>query len=205
MPCASVSPTCDDSEDADASSCTLYSTLGVSLNVGFPPVQLVYAPTHPLVQPRLMWHPDRHRHTEDDEVAKRRFQRIQAAYEVLRDESRRGHYDLRLLDQLHVQCIVFGVLGALCLEAQHENEYVGSVLTAYGGSTTHRASTYLTFPAGPQSLISLQLRCPQHGVGNLHANTISILHLGRGGAGRYTVDGGEARMSKQCMDLNVKI
>ncbi|KAL6757733.1 DnaJ domain-containing protein [Haematococcus lacustris] len=97
MPCASVSPTCDDSEDADASSCTLYSTLGVSLNAGLVEISRAYR--------RLarMWHPDRHRHTEDDELAKRRFQRIQAAYEVLRDESRRGHYDLRLLDQLHVQ------------------------------------------------------------------------------------------------------
>ncbi|GFH16538.1 chaperone protein dnaJ 1, mitochondrial [Haematococcus lacustris] len=163
MPCASVSPTCDDSEDADASSCTLLCRLDL-WRFREPTVDwrgwvhcaqsaVLAVPFDVLILPPVqMWHPDRHRHTEDDEVAKRRFQRIQAAYEVLRDESRRGHYDLRLLDQLHVQYSMrMSMLGVVCRDCEwslpichnRRQEYstlVSSlldslVLTAYGGLT----------------------------------------------------------------------
>ncbi len=47
-----------------------------------------------------MWHPDRHGGAEN---AKRKFQSIQYAYEVLSNETRRAHYDLQWLDLLEVE------------------------------------------------------------------------------------------------------
>lgn len=47
-----------------------------------------------------VWHPDRHGGAEN---AKRKFQSIQYAYEVLSNETRRAHYDLQWLDLLDVE------------------------------------------------------------------------------------------------------
>lgn len=46
------------------------------------------------------WHPDRHR---GDDLAKRRFQQIQEAYEVLMDAGKRQSYDLKLVHLLPVE------------------------------------------------------------------------------------------------------
>ncbi|GIL81757.1 hypothetical protein Vretifemale_10770 [Volvox reticuliferus] len=47
-----------------------------------------------------LWHPDRHANAE---YAKRAFQSIQCAYEVLSDERRRADYDLQWLQLLDVE------------------------------------------------------------------------------------------------------
>lgn len=46
------------------------------------------------------WHPDRHR---GDDLAKRRFQQIQEAYEVLMDTGKRQSYDLKLVHLLPLE------------------------------------------------------------------------------------------------------
>eukprot|EP00882_Tetradesmus_deserticola_P001970 GHRQ01002110.1.p1 GENE.GHRQ01002110.1~~GHRQ01002110.1.p1 ORF type:complete len:119 (+),score=6.82 GHRQ01002110.1:350-706(+) len=73
---------------------TLYSVLGVSLVAPACEIRAAYR--------RLarQWHPDRHR---GDELAKRRFQQIQEAYEVLIDSRTRETYDLKLVHLLDVE------------------------------------------------------------------------------------------------------
>lgn len=71
-----------------------YRVLGVHLSAPSDEIRQAYR--------RLarQWHPDRHR---GDDVAKRRFQEIQQAYEVLMDKRKRQDYDLRLLHLLDVE------------------------------------------------------------------------------------------------------
>eukprot|EP00878_Enallax_costatus_P004740 GHUV01004989.1.p1 GENE.GHUV01004989.1~~GHUV01004989.1.p1 ORF type:complete len:118 (+),score=10.67 GHUV01004989.1:250-603(+) len=73
---------------------TLYKTLGVSLTAQADEIRAAYR--------RLarQWHPDRHR---GDDLAKRRFQQIQEAYEVLMDTRKRQSYDLKLVHLLPVE------------------------------------------------------------------------------------------------------
>lgn len=73
---------------------THYAHLGVDISAS--PEQIRGA-FHKLAR---MWHPDRHRGEGD---AKKRFQEIQGAYEVLSDPQRRAQYDLGLLDLLDVE------------------------------------------------------------------------------------------------------
>lgn len=77
-----------------AASTTHYATLGLGLTAPSDDIRSAYR--------RLarQWHPDRHK---GDEVAKRRFQQIQEAYEVLIDQSKRQCYDLRLVHLLDVE------------------------------------------------------------------------------------------------------
>eukprot|EP00877_Chromochloris_zofingiensis_P007064 jgi/Chrzof1/2610/Cz11g22110.t1 len=72
----------------------LYRILGVGLTARADEIRQAYR--------RLarQWHPDRHR---GDDIAKRRFQEIQQAYEVLMDTRKRQLYDLQLLHLLDVE------------------------------------------------------------------------------------------------------
>jgi len=71
-----------------------YRVLGVHLSAPSDVIRQAYR--------RLarQWHPDRHK---GDDLAKRRFQEIQQAYEVLMDTSKRQDYDLQLLHLLDVE------------------------------------------------------------------------------------------------------
>ena len=57
---------------------------------------------HPTKQKQQEWHPDRH---QGDDAAKRRFQEVSAAYDVLIDGDKRERYDLRpeVLHRLDVE------------------------------------------------------------------------------------------------------
>eukprot|EP00882_Tetradesmus_deserticola_P009901 GHRQ01010462.1.p1 GENE.GHRQ01010462.1~~GHRQ01010462.1.p1 ORF type:complete len:147 (+),score=3.06 GHRQ01010462.1:350-790(+) len=101
---------------------TLYSVLGVSLvapaceiraayrrlarvSGGLSPARVCRLALGPgfsccVVLLLQQWHPDRHR---GDELAKRRFQQIQEAYEVLIDSRTRETYDLKLVHLLDVE------------------------------------------------------------------------------------------------------
>eukprot|EP00878_Enallax_costatus_P021210 GHUV01022448.1.p1 GENE.GHUV01022448.1~~GHUV01022448.1.p1 ORF type:complete len:183 (+),score=14.72 GHUV01022448.1:250-798(+) len=98
---------------------TLYKTLGVSLTAQADEIRAAYR--------RLarQWHPDRHR---GDDLAKRRFQQIQEAYEVLMDTRKRQSYDLKLVHLLPVEvsfiicscCCHYGVsLRMIIIHEQH--------------------------------------------------------------------------------------
>lgn len=80
--------------EAPAAKPSLYGVLGVSIKATAEEIRLSYR--------RLarLWHPDRH---FGDEGAKRKFQQVQCAYEVLSNPSRRQHYDLQWLDLLDVE------------------------------------------------------------------------------------------------------
>jgi curved DNA-binding protein CbpA len=73
---------------------TLYDCLGLSMTAPTEDIRSAYR--------RLarQWHPDRHK---GDDFAKRRFQQIQEAYEVLIDSRSRQTYDLRLVHLLNVE------------------------------------------------------------------------------------------------------
>ncbi|GIL81756.1 hypothetical protein Vretimale_1371 [Volvox reticuliferus] len=72
----------------------LYDVLGVSLKATTEEIRLSY------LRLARLWHPDRHANAE---YAKRAFQSIQCAYEVLSDERRRADYDLQWLQLLDVE------------------------------------------------------------------------------------------------------
>ncbi|PNH07626.1 Chaperone protein dnaJ 1, mitochondrial [Tetrabaena socialis] len=78
----------------DAAVDSLYGVLGLSMKATAEEIRLSY------LRLARLWHPDRHRGAEG---AKRKFQQIQCAYEVLSDESRRASYDLQWLDLLDVE------------------------------------------------------------------------------------------------------
>ncbi|GFR48309.1 hypothetical protein Agub_g10190 [Astrephomene gubernaculifera] len=73
---------------------SLYEVLGVSLKATTEEIRLSY------LKLARLWHPDRHGGSES---AKRKFQQIQCAYEVLSNERRRAHYDLQWLAKLDVE------------------------------------------------------------------------------------------------------
>lgn len=73
---------------------TLYDVLGVSLKATGEEIRLSY------LRLARAWHPDRHGGSDS---AKRKFQQIQCAYEVLSNDRRRASYDLQWLELLDVE------------------------------------------------------------------------------------------------------
>eukprot|EP00195_Chlamydomonas_chlamydogama_P011429 CAMPEP_0202902312 /NCGR_PEP_ID=MMETSP1392-20130828/16785_1 /ASSEMBLY_ACC=CAM_ASM_000868 /TAXON_ID=225041 /ORGANISM="Chlamydomonas chlamydogama, Strain SAG 11-48b" /LENGTH=129 /DNA_ID=CAMNT_0049589061 /DNA_START=121 /DNA_END=510 /DNA_ORIENTATION=- len=73
---------------------TLYSILGVDILASQEVIR------HSYRKLARLYHPDRHQGCED---AKKKFQEIVAAFEVLSDEERRQQYDLDLLELLDVE------------------------------------------------------------------------------------------------------
>ncbi|XP_020594683.1 uncharacterized protein LOC110034782, partial [Phalaenopsis equestris] len=73
------------------SAASFYSILGVSRDASLAEIRAAYR------QLAMTWHPDRCGR-ERVQVANRRFQQIQEAYEVLSDERRRAMYDAGLYD-----------------------------------------------------------------------------------------------------------
>ncbi|KAG2449212.1 hypothetical protein HYH02_005959 [Chlamydomonas schloesseri] len=72
----------------------LYDVLGVPIKASAEEIRGAF------LRLARVWHPDRHGGAEN---AKRKFQSIQYAYEVLSNETRRAHYDLQWLDLLDVE------------------------------------------------------------------------------------------------------
>lgn len=72
----------------------LYSVLGLDIKASPDTIRSQY------LKLARLWHPDRH---QGSDAAKRKFQEIVSAFEVLSDEQQRQQYDLGLLDLLDVE------------------------------------------------------------------------------------------------------
>lgn len=119
----------------EAQRANLYKVLGVDIKATQDRIRQRY-----LTLARL-WHPDRH---QGSEVAKRKFQEILAAHEVLSCPSKRQQYDLGMLEMLDVE--------------DYLSRYQGLILTVCGlgmdlSSATHEVSGDAR--GGPQGTLTL--------------------------------------------------
>lgn len=70
----------------------LYKVLGVPKSADYPKIKAAY------LRKAAMWHPDRNTHTAD--LARRKFEEVKIALDILSDETVRRQYDLKQFESV---------------------------------------------------------------------------------------------------------